>query len=78
MQKSETKRKILYIQKHFFERRESIIGHVKAGRVRIYKLNTFKALTDAENEIYNDKKKKNVVGITTKIKIITIPQLRCP
>lgn len=58
--KSETKRKILYIQKHFFERRQSIIEHIKAGRVRIYKLNTFKALTDAENEIYNDKKKKNV------------------
>lgn len=24
------------------------------------------------------KEEKNVVGITTKIKIITIPQLRCP
>ena len=37
----------------------SIIGHIKAGRVRIYKLNTFKALTDSENAIYNDKSKKN-------------------
>ena len=37
----------------------SIIGHIKAGRVRIYKLNTFKALTDSENAIYNDKHKKN-------------------
>ena len=47
------------IERHFYERWQSIIGHVKAGRVRIYKLNTFKALTDDENEIYNDKKKKN-------------------
>ncbi len=36
-----------------------VIGHVRAGRVRIYKLNTFKALTNSENAIYNDKSKKN-------------------
>lgn len=32
---------------------------LKLGRVRIYQLNTFKTFTDAENAIYNDKKKKN-------------------
>ena len=58
-QKSETERRILYIERHFYERWQSIIGHIKARRVRIYKLNTFKALSDDENEIYNDKKKKN-------------------
>lgn len=36
------------------------MGNIKTGRVRIYKFNSFKALTDAENEIYNDKTKKNV------------------
>lgn len=36
-----------------------ILGNIKAGRVRIYKFNTFKALTDNENKIYNDKSKKN-------------------
>lgn len=36
------------------------MGNIKAGRVRIYKFNTFKALTDRENDIYNDKTKKNV------------------
>lgn len=35
------------------------MGNIKAGRVRIYKFNTFKALTDSENKIYNDKTKKN-------------------
>lgn len=35
------------------------MGNIKAGRVRIYKFNTFKALTETESEIYNDKKKKN-------------------
>lgn len=35
------------------------MGNIKAGRVRIYKFNTFKALTDNENKIYNDKTKKN-------------------
>lgn len=35
------------------------MGNIKAGRVRIYKFNTFKALTDNENKIYNDKSKKN-------------------
>lgn len=35
------------------------MGNIKAGRVRIYKFNTFKALTDKENKIYNDKTKKN-------------------
>ena len=35
------------------------MGNIKAGRVRIYKFNTFKALTDTENIIYNDKSKKN-------------------
>ena len=58
-QKLHSRWRILYIERHFYERWQSIIGHVKAGRVRIYKLNTFKALTDEENEIYNDKKKKN-------------------
>ena len=29
------------------------MGNIKTGRVRIYKFNSFKALTDAENEIYN-------------------------
>ena len=58
--KSHSRWRILYIERHFYERWQSIIGHVKAGRVRIYKLNTFKALTDEENEIYNDKNKKNV------------------
>ena len=48
-------------RKIFLRKVESIIGHVKAGRVRIYKLNTFKALTDEENEIYNDKKKKKQI-----------------
>ena len=42
----------------------SIIGHIKAGRVRIYKLNTFKAFTDSENAIYNDKHKKNAELLT--------------
>ncbi len=36
-----------------------MLGNIKAGRVRIYKFNTFKTLTDIENEIYNDTKKKN-------------------
>lgn len=36
------------------------MGNIKAGRVRIYKFNTFKALTDNESKIYNDKTKKNV------------------
>lgn len=57
--KSETEQRILYIERYFYERWQRIIGHVKAGRVRIYKLNTFKALSDDENKIYNDKKKKN-------------------
>ena len=35
------------------------MGNIKAGRVRIYKFNTFKALTEEENKIYNDKTKKN-------------------
>lgn len=35
------------------------IGNVKAGRVRIYKFNSFKAFTKKENEIRNDKKKNN-------------------
>lgn len=35
------------------------MGNIKAGRVRIYKFNSFKALTDAENEIYNDITKKS-------------------
>lgn len=38
---------------------EIIIGNIKIGRVRIYKFDSFKALTDVENEIYNDKTKKN-------------------
>ncbi len=38
--------------------RERIIGNVKAGRVRIFKLNSFKAFTDKENAIKNDKSKK--------------------
>lgn len=42
----------------------SIIGHIKAGRARIYKLNTFKAFTDSENAIYNDKHKKNAELLT--------------
>ncbi len=33
------------------------IGNVKAGQVRIYKFNSFKAFTDKENEIRNDKTK---------------------
>lgn len=36
---------------------ENIIGNVKAGRVRIYKFSTFKAFTEEENAICNDKKK---------------------
>ena len=35
------------------------IGNVKAGRVRIYKFNSFKALTKKENDIRNDKDKGN-------------------
>lgn len=35
------------------------MGNIKAGRVRIYKFNSFKAFTDAENEIYYDTTKKN-------------------
>ena len=35
------------------------IGNVKAGRVRIYKFNSFKALTKKENDIRNDKDKSN-------------------
>ena len=42
----------------------SIIGHIKAGRVRIYKLNTFKVFTDSENAIYNDKYKRNAELLT--------------
>ncbi len=34
------------------------MGNVRAGRIRIYKLNTFHAFTDKENEIYNDWSKK--------------------
>ena len=36
-----------------------VLGNIKAERVRIYKFNTFKALTDRESAIYNDKTKKN-------------------
>lgn len=36
-----------------------LVGNIRAGRVRIYKFNTFKAFTDRENEIYNDRIKKN-------------------
>lgn len=35
------------------------MGNINAGRVRIYKFNTFKALTVNENKIYYDKTKKN-------------------
>ena len=35
------------------------IGNVKAGRVRIYKFDSFKALTKKENDIRNDKDKGN-------------------
>ena len=41
------------------ERRKITIGNIKVGRVRIYKFNTFKALTETESKIYNDRKKKN-------------------
>lgn len=34
------------------------IGNIKAGRVRIYKLSTFKAFTQEENETHRDKKRK--------------------
>ena len=36
------------------------IGNIKAGSVRIYKLNSFKAFTEKENEVWKDKNKKNV------------------
>lgn len=36
------------------------IGNIKAGSVRIYKLNSFKAFTEKENEIWEDKNKKNI------------------
>lgn len=36
-----------------------VISSIKAERVRIYKFNMFKALTDSVSEIYNDKTKKN-------------------
>lgn len=36
-----------------------LLGNVKAGRVRIYKFNSFKALTKKENDIRNDKDKSN-------------------
>lgn len=39
---------------------ERIIGNVNAGRVRIFKINSFKAFTDNENDIKNDKNKKMV------------------
>ncbi len=54
----------------------SIIGHIKAGRVRIYKLNTFKAFTDSENAIYNDKHKKNaelLAEIHNNVNVRSIP-----
>lgn len=35
------------------------MGNIKAERVRIYKFNTFKAFTEEESKIYNDKTKKN-------------------
>lgn len=35
------------------------MGNIKAGMVRIYKFNTFKAFTERENEIYNDRTKSN-------------------
>ncbi|MDD7378257.1 MAG: hypothetical protein SO445_03920 [Lachnospiraceae bacterium] len=41
------------------EWRKITIGNIKVGRVRIYKFNTFKALTETESKIYNDRKKKN-------------------
>ena len=41
------------------ERRKITIGNIKVGRVRIYKFNTFKAFTETESNIYNDRKKNN-------------------
>lgn len=35
------------------------IGNINAKRVRIYKFNTHKTLTEKENAIYNDRQKKN-------------------
>lgn len=37
---------------------DGIIGNIKAKRVRIYKFNSFKAFTNKENAIRNDKSKK--------------------
>ena len=54
----------------------SIIGHIKAGRVRIYKLNTFKTFTDSENAIYNDEHKKNtelLIEIHNNVNVRSIP-----
>lgn len=48
----------------------SIIGHIKAGRVRIYKLNTFKTFTDSENAIYNDKHKNGLITISQRLRAI--------
>lgn len=45
-----------------------IIGNINAGQVRIYKLNTFDAFTDEENEIYNNTDKGKTKLVTAAIK----------
>lgn len=51
---------LILISNIVIRRRQISIGNVKAGQVRIYKFNSFKAFTDKENEIRNDKTKKQV------------------
>ena len=49
---------MILISNIVIRRRQISIGNVNAGQVRIYKFNSFKAFTDKENEIRNDKNKK--------------------
>ena len=51
---------MILISNIVIRRRQISIGNVNAGRVRIYKFNSFKAFTDRENDIRNDKSKKQV------------------